>query len=183
MLISFSGAQSTGKTTLLNLLKNNNILKNKYTFIDEITRTIQKQGYKINELGDSETQKLIMKSHLENSKLNNAILDRCSLDGLCYTEYLYNKGNIEEQIMNYAVQVFQDTIKKYNIIFYLKPEFNIVDDNVRSTNIEFRDEIAKLFEKNIKKYNINVILLSGTIEERIEKIYNQLKEKGVNLDE
>ena len=111
MLISFSGAQSTGKTTLLNKLKENKKLSN-YIFIDEITRKIQKQGYKINELGDSETQKLIMDSHLENSKLENAILDRCSLDGLCYTEYLYNKGNISNEVMNYTKDVFEKTIKK-----------------------------------------------------------------------
>lgn len=173
MLISFSGAQSTGKTTLLNKLKENKKLSN-YIFIDEITRKIQKQGYKINELGDSETQKLIMDSHLENSKLENAILDRCSLDGLCYTEYLYNKGNISNEVMNYTKDVFEKTIRKYDVIFYLKPEFEIVDDNIRSTNKEFQNEIVKLFDKNIEKYNVNVIQLTGSVEERLKTIYEYI---------
>lgn len=173
MLISFSGAQSTGKTTLLNKLKEDKNLSN-YKFIDEITRNIQRKGYKINEMGDSETQKLIMDSHLENSEFENAILDRCSLDGLCYTEYLYNKGNISEDVMNYTRDVFEKTIKKYDIIFYLKPEFEIVNDNVRSTDKEFQNEIVKLFDKNIEKYNINVIQLTGSIEERLETIYKHI---------
>ena len=173
MLISFSGAQSTGKTTLLNKLKEDKNLSN-YKFIDEITRNIQRKGYKINEMGDSETQKLIMDSHLENSELESAILDRCSLDGLCYTEYLYNKGNISEDVMNYTKDIFEKTIKKYNIIFYLKPEFEIVNDNVRSTDKEFQNEIVKLFDKNIEKYNINVIQLTGSIEERLKTIYKHI---------
>ncbi len=176
MLISFSGAQSTGKTTLLNILKQDSSLEN-YKFIDEITRSIQKQGYKINELGDSETQKLIMKAHIDNSNLTNAILDRCSLDGLCYTEYLYNKGNISEEVMDFTKIAFQNTINKYDLIFYLKPEFEIVDDNVRSTNKEFQNEIVKLFDKNINLYNINVIQLTGTIEERLKQIYNYIERK------
>lgn len=173
MLISFSGAQSTGKTTLLNKLKEDKNLSN-YKFIDEITRNIQRKGYKINEMGDSETQKLIMDSHLENSEFESAILDRCSLDGLCYTEYLYNKGNISEDVMNYTKDIFEKTIKKYNIIFYLKPEFEIVNDNVRSTNKEFQNEIVKLFDKNIEKYNINVIQLTGSVEERLKTIYKNI---------
>ena len=173
MLISFSGAQSTGKTTLLNKLKEDKNLSN-YKFIDEITRNIQRKGYKINEMGDSETQKLIMDSHLENSEFENAILDRCSLDGLCYTEYLYNKGNISEDVMNYTRDVFEKTIRKYDVIFYLKPEFEIVDDNIRSTNKEFQNEIVKLFDKNIEKYNVNVIQLTGSVEERLKTIYEYI---------
>jgi len=48
MKISFTGAQSTGKTTLLEAVKSNEDFRFKYEFIDEITRRMQKKGLKIN---------------------------------------------------------------------------------------------------------------------------------------
>ena len=49
MKVSFTGAQSTGKTTLLEAVKSNEDFRFKYEFIDEITRRMQKKGLKINE--------------------------------------------------------------------------------------------------------------------------------------
>ena len=67
MKISFTGAQSTGKTTLLNAMKSMSIFRD-FVFRDEITRSIQKQGLKINEQGDDATQNKIIDSHLLNLK-------------------------------------------------------------------------------------------------------------------
>ena len=79
MIVSFTGAQSTGKTTLLNQMRNWECLKD-YTFIDEITRNIKKKGMSINEKGNDDTQTAIMNAHIENLKKgDNLILDRCSL--------------------------------------------------------------------------------------------------------
>ena len=49
MKVSFTGAQSTGKTTLLEAIKQNEEFRYKYEFIDEITRRMIKKGLKINE--------------------------------------------------------------------------------------------------------------------------------------
>ena len=46
MRISFTGAQSTGKTTLLEAIKQNEEFRYKYEFIDEITRRMIKKGLK-----------------------------------------------------------------------------------------------------------------------------------------
>ena len=71
MKIAFTGAQSTGKTTLLNEMR---YIVSNYTFIDEITRSVAKQGVSINESGTDSTQMLIMKSHFKNSLLENLSL-------------------------------------------------------------------------------------------------------------
>src|SRR5574344_2253783 len=155
MLISFSATQSTGKTTLLNELRTDKSLS-KYTFIDEITRSIHDKGYAINELGNDETQEIIMNAHIQNAKHKNAIMDRCALDGLCYTEYLYNAGQVSYNTLKYAQRVFIQLIDKYDIIFYLTPEFRNVRDGVRSNSESFRNDVAELFECNIRKYNIDV---------------------------
>ena len=173
MIVSFTGAQSTGKTTLLNELKKWKELED-YVFIDEITRNVSKLGMKINEKGDDATQTAIMNAHIENLKKgDNLILDRCSLDGVVYTHYLYLHGKVSKDTFDYARQVFFETCLRYDKIFYLKPEFDIVDDGVRSSSVQFRDEIASIFERYIAEYNLkkhNIVELSGSVEERLEAI-------------
>ena len=65
LLISFSGAQSTGKTTLLNHLKERNTHVN---FVPEVTRLIKREyGVDINEAGSEMTQALIVTEHFKNA--------------------------------------------------------------------------------------------------------------------
>ena len=173
MIISFTGAQSTGKTTLLNELKKWKEFED-YVFIDEITRNVSKLGMNINEKGDDATQTAIMNAHIENLKKgDNLILDRCSLDGVVYTHYLYSHGRVSRDTFDYARQIFTETCLKYDKIFYLEPEFNIVDDGVRSSSVQFRDEIADIFERYITEFNLrkwNVVEISGSVEERLKAI-------------
>lgn len=177
MIVSFTGAQSTGKTTLLNQMRNWECLKD-YTFIDEITRNIEKKGMSINEKGNDDTQTAIMHAHIENLKKgNNLVLDRCSLDGVVYTHYLYLHGKVSKDTFDYARQVFFETCLKYDKIFYLKPEFDIVEDGVRSNSVQFRDEIANIFEGYIADLNLrryNVVELTGSVEERLEAVKKEM---------
>lgn len=183
MIVSFTGAQSTGKTTLLNSMRNWKSLKD-YVFVDEITRNVSKLGMNINEKGDDATQTAIMNAHIENLKKgSNLILDRCSLDGVVYTHYLYLHGKVSKDTFDYARQTFFETCLKYDKIFYLKPEFDIVDDGVRSSSVQFRDEIADIFERYIAEYNLrkyNIVEISGSVEERLETIK---KVMGVTTEE
>lgn len=173
MIVTFTGAQSTGKTTLLNELRKCKEFED-YVFIDEITRRVSKLGMNINEKGDDATQTAIMNAHIENLKKgDNLILDRCSLDGVVYTHYLYLHGRVSKDTFDYARQVFAETCLKYDKIFYLKPEFDIVDDGVRSNSVQFRDEIASIFERYIAEFNLrkwNVVEISGSVEERLKAI-------------
>ena len=173
MIVSFTGAQSTGKTTLLNELKKWKEFED-YVFIDEITRNVSKLGMNINEKGDDATQTAIMNAHIENLKKgDNLILDRCSLDGVVYTHYLYSHGRVSRDTFDYARQIFTETCLKYDKIFYLKPEFDIVNDGVRSSSVQFRDEIADIFERYITEFNLgkwNVVELSGSVEDRLKAI-------------
>ena len=47
----FTGAQGTGKTTILNHFKNEG-----YNVITEVVRNLSKEGVKINEMGDESSQ-------------------------------------------------------------------------------------------------------------------------------
>lgn len=175
MKIAFTGAQSTGKTTLLQAVKANEDFRYKYEFIDEITRRMIKKGLKINEAGGNTTQLLIMNEHIKNSLYENVIMDRCVLDGVVYTHWLYTQGNVKYWVWEYSRRVFEHYVNRYDVIFYLKPEFEIEDDGVRSIDLSFRDEIAALFERYVRHIQIPVITLSGTVEERLEQFYSIVK--------
>ena len=65
MRIGITGAQSVGKTTLLNALRSERMLS-QYTVCDEVTREIKEMGFDINEAGSDLTQILIMQKHIAN---------------------------------------------------------------------------------------------------------------------
>ena len=178
MKIAFTGAQSTGKTTLLEAIKQNEEFRYKYEFIDEITRRMIKKGLKINEAGGNTTQLLIMNEHIKNTLYTDAIMDRCIIDGAVYTNWLWKEGKVENWVREYSINVFAHYKDQYDYIFYLKPEFDIVDDGTRSTNTRFRDDIVGLFDRYIGYLNVPVINLTGSVEERLEKFYSTIKNHG-----
>ena len=78
----------------------------------------------------------------------------------------------------HASYLFEKLIKKYDIIFYTEPDIPLVDDGQRSANVEFRNKMIDLFEEAIQHYKINVVRLKGSVEERLETIYNTFDNYG-----
>ena len=176
MIVSFTGAQSTGKSTLLEECKKDGRF-NGFTFQHEVTRWVKKTyDLTINENGDELTQLAILAKHLDNYLVyrnKDVVMDRCILDGLVYTTYLYAGPNqtVNEEVYDYAEFLFKTLINKIDIIFYAEPEIPLVDDGERSVNTEFRDGIVKLFEEAIKHFKIPVVRLTGSKKDRMAKIY------------
>lgn len=169
MLIALSGAQCTGKTTLLNALRADDNFKTNFTFVDEIVRTLQKKGFKINEAGTDETQLAIMGEHIKNTQLDgNVLVDRCVLDCMAYTVWMWRHHKISREIFHECYKMFMDNIMKYDVIFYLSPEFEIIPDGTRSTDTLFRNEVVSIFEQLIREFNLTVVRLTGTVEERLK---------------
>jgi nicotinamide riboside kinase len=181
MRVSFTGAQSTGKTTLLNKCKE--VYKD-YKFVDEVTRYVRRTyDVKINEIGGTETQLYILAEHIKNHLRpdENLILDRCILDGYVYTKYQAVNGKVSEQVLHAFNGVFAILFDKLDYIFYTNPsDVKLVDDGERSVDFKFRDDIIFLFEDLINykmspKNRDKVIRLSGTVEERMKTIETYLK--------
>ena len=181
MRVSFTGAQSTGKTTLLNKCKE--VYKD-YKFVDEVTRYVRKTyDVKINEIGGTETQLYILAEHIKNHLKpdKNLILDRCILDGYVYTKYQVVNGKVSEQVLHAFNGVFAVLFDKLDYIFYTDPsDVKLVDDGEPSVDYKFRDDIIFLFEDLINykmspKNREKVIRLSGTVEERMKTIEEYLK--------
>ena len=185
MLISFTGAQSTGKTTLLNYLSERNP---DIKFVPEVTRLVKRlYDLPINEAGNIMTQMMIMAEHVKNAfavenKGINVILDRCSVDGLVYTHWLCDNG-LDMSAYSFARTVYDNTAGKYDVIFYTSPEDVILeDDGERSNNTKFREEIIDLFNKHFRYPQDNLVVLKGSIKDRLRTIKQTLKEKGLDIN-
>ncbi len=188
MIISFTGAQSTGKTTLLNSIKDLNPYLDS---IDEVTRRIKREyNLPINEDGGDITQTMIMSDHIANifrKYDSDVIFDRCALDGVVYTQWLYNKGKVSKEVLQWAKKIYNTLIDKYDAIFVTSPEdVPLVDDGERSVDIDFREEIIDIFNMyidDIKIYSreVNLFVVEGSIEERMKYIKNVLEVKGLDI--
>lgn len=189
MIISFTGTQSTGKTTLLNLIRDKNY---DFNYVDEVTRRIKREyNLPINEGGGDITQSMIMADHIANVYRKGdhdvTVLDRCAVDGVVYTQWLYNNGQVEKATLDHAKLIFEMLIEEYDAIFITSPvDVELVDDGERSTNIEFREDIQSLFDIYIGHLMVdnkdeNVFVVAGTVEERMNYIQKVLAKKGLDI--
>ena len=105
-------------------------------------------------------------------------MDRCILDGLVYTTYLYYTKKVSSEVVSYAEFLTKKIIDGVDVIFYTEADIPLKDDGVRSNNNEFRDTIIKLFEEAIKFYNLNVVRLEGSVDNRLKTIYNTFDNYG-----
>ena len=176
MRIAITGAQSTGKSTLLRYLKQDDDLKG-FEFIDELTRKIAAKGININEEGSNMSQIFTVTIHAENIVKDHFISDRCALDGLVYTKWLFDQGKVDKWILDYAVGVAKEVIPRYDYIFYLPAEIPIEDDGVRSADVKFRDEIVALFEMYTKELDVKLVELTGAVKDRAKQFKRVLEPK------
>lgn len=175
MRIGITGAQSVGKTTLLNALRSEKFFTS-YTICDEVTRRVRSYGLPINEDGTGITQRLIMNEHIYNVFMFDKMLtDRTALDGLVYTSYLTKKGRVDASVLKHVRQVFDRVWRKYDHVFYIEPEFDIVDDGVRSVDKNFRDEIAELFDSVIEKEKLSMTRVKGSVRNRVDTVIGILE--------
>lgn len=175
MRIAISGAQSVGKTTILNALRSEDIFKD-YHIANEVTRRVGSYGLPINENGTDLTQRLIMQEHIVNTFMyDNFIADRSAWDGFVYSVYLWNKGRISYDTLNYSQLIFMKVQPTYDLQFYIEPEFDIVDDGVRSVDKSFRDDIIRLFESTAVEYKMNAVRLTGSVRERVQQVLTAIE--------
>ena len=179
------GAHSQGKTTLVKALKDNIFLDEKqFSYRTNLTRSLKELNIPINESGTSMTQYLVMARHLEYSLTpGNWILDRGALDGIAYTNYFYEKGQISREIYDAAIEVYKECLSRYDRIFYVVPELNVKEDGERSTGKEFFDGVVKQFNFFIKHHSMTadkLVYVMGTVEERTKIVLDTIKKDFTN---
>jgi predicted ATPase len=175
MKIGISGAQGTGKSTLLNALQSYGYFPT-YEYCVETTRWVQSLGFDINEAGSDMTQLMIMYRHIEVMNKPDFITDRTVVDGLIYTEWLYNQGRVSKLVYDYVKIVFDREISRFDYLFFIQPEFDLIGDGVRSTSIEWRDQINARMTEVIESLDIPVTYLTGSVDNRVQQFITNIAE-------
>jgi hypothetical protein len=184
--IGITGPHSSGKSTILQMLKTRPEVEG-MEFLEEVTRTIEKMGFPINEAGGLDTQVMVTNAHLNNLLTkDNFITDRTLLDGTVYTSYALNAApgvEIPKWFSDYSDGVLDQYMDKYDIIFYVPSEFAPVEDGCRSASADFHKTICDGFDAGItklwtdpkKRFDTKIHLIQGTPEERITAIIDVIR--------
>jgi len=201
LVILFSGASHSGKTTLIRSLKED--LKDKVIcFFEEIRKekiinidNIRKNPYKY-----FEYEKKIIKKKMKQEfncikKYNNKIIlfDRSLIDSLFYYIFYIDKSKFSKNILKNYNNFLEEILNKikihikeiYNIIFLIEPITKIIrKDNFTMKNLKYTQynewEIIKTltlgFYYNINPNNLKIINSSNNNYNIIKNII-----KGYNL--
>lgn len=191
MKIAFVGAQGTGKTTLVNELSKK---YSDYVVYDEVVRGLAKEhDVKVNRDGTSHTQCLITQAHLENItnahfKQQNALFDRCIIDSHSYAWHQYVNAKITKRALNFSNSILDIIIKMfpYDLIVYVPPIIDLVDDGFRDTDTGYRDEVNDYMMRLLKgstpigdPFIPNVYSIkSKSIEDRVNELSDIIEEKS-----
>lgn len=189
MRIGFSGAQGVGKTTLVNEMKKLDRFC-EYTFYTNVVQNLLRDNpiLSINTYGNYKSQKEIAKEILFNSFTENMITDRTMLDVMAYNLYLKNKlynDRLDKEFVLSNVEYFEflRIYKTYNdvdINFYMIPEFDLVDNGVRSMDKSYQFNIVKAFQEIICTHKKPVVYLTGTVENRMNTIMKEIDSYYLN---
>lgn len=177
--VAICGAHSQGKTTLVNALKDNAFISSTlcFSYRTNLTRDLNKL-LPINEKGNSISQYLVMARHLEFAITPGRwIMDRGAIDGIAYTHYFYDQGQIDNAVMDAVKVIYEQIIPYYDKIFYVVPELPLVKDGQRSIEQGFFDGVVEKFNFYINHYSAKdrVVLLTGSVNERVNRVVEDIK--------
>lgn len=185
LLISFSGTHGSGKTTIIEQLKQVEEFVD-FHFIESPTRKAKSEGLEINNTEDNydETQRYCAKydtEQLRKFRRNHVIFDRCLFDTFIYTKYLFLQGQVSEELFD-EIDSSWELCKDFYDIFVI-PDYRDIQLNSDGDRIEdksFQESIAKLFDEEIEKSSLlksKVLYIKGSINDRLKQIFDKLNIK------
>ena len=181
--IVFTGAQGTGKTTVLKEFENKGL-----KVITEVVRQLASKGVKINKDGDEKGQTKIFKEYkdlLSEISLDGYVSDRCLIDVIAYSMYLAKEGKVSPMFVQKQMkQLDKFRVENPDIAYcYFPIEFDVVADGVRDTDEEFRKAIDDNIKTIFQETGIHPIVVRGTVEERVAKVQrvHDWLHEGINL--
>lgn len=170
--IVLTGAQGTGKTTLMNALAADG------------TRTLSIARETANELGwppaddqvETYQKDLFAKALKALSSKKDYISDR----GLtCIAAYTFDAA-LSEKIAKETADNQYIKMQEFHqnnpdvLIVYTPIEFAIEDDGLRSVDVEYQDRIDFLIKNILDTSGVKYITVTGTVEERVAQVEKAL---------
>lgn len=167
MRIAISWSHGTGKTTLLDkydtpLPKITEMSRDLINFLGQKPQDMSKQE-KI-----QFQERLFDIQKIEEEAYKNFMSDRSVYDVLAYTYYACT-----ETYKKMLVDVI-DTHPWYDHVFYTPIEFELQDDGVRYTDLEFQKVIDEKIVQIMQFVGVEYKTLTGGVDERLQTMYDVL---------
>lgn len=175
--IGITGAQSTGKTTLVNALKELPQFKD-YHFATERSKYLRDLGIPLNTDSTLKGQTVFLAERVSELLKDNLLTDRTIIDVMSFTKA---SKSISSEDKNLFEEYASNFINDYDYIFYITPEgVEIEDNSVRETNSEYRDLIDFTIKNYLTKYSHKIKNLIKvppylSVDERVKFVIKNLK--------
>lgn len=177
--IAITGAQCTGKTTLVNALGD----EMEWDVVPELARIAVKKGYKLNGDADYSTQHYLIRAQMEWERErdgHNMVCDRSTLDALAHSIHMYCEGKLREGELRTLANLALPWAHTYDLHVLTVPgDCPMVDDGLRSTDVDFQNTIYRLCRHLLARYNIPFITVRGSVDERVGIVLTELKKRNI----
>jgi len=180
MIVHFTGAQCSGKTTSAEYI--NNIYSDKIILFNNIVRNLVKSSKycKINLEADNYSQSLIIlnllqKTFSEYIKSNNkvAVFERSFI---CMYAYSFMIPSLDPILLDYLKELIRFFYKELQIpLVYFSP-LPFIEDGIRKKETQI--QIDEIINKTIKDFNINVFKICSPIDKRLEEVKLLFEKQG-----
>lgn len=168
MRIGMAGTAGTGKTTLVDMFLRDNP---EYIEPDNVKRFMAKtfSNFGINKEASVYSQSLVTGFYAYSMLAHENIINaRTIVDTFAYTRYSPNISHDQAtDIENLYMEKIEDM---YDVIFYLPIEFEMSEDGVRISDIEYRKNIDEYISDFFLYNELPAYELNGTPEQRYEKM-------------
>lgn len=168
--IAIVGSFSTGKTTTAEILARRLDLP----LLPEVAREVVELGFKLDKDASPETETLIfMRQYNNEISTEEFVGDRSMIDVMAYAGWvLDNRERTKEfYLWDECVRLAERTLRTaYSHVFYLPIEFPIVLDGLRPDDPMFQKDIDGRILSLLRTHDIEYETVTGSVEERIEKI-------------
>lgn len=175
MKFAIIGPHGSGKTTILEALKHHKSFES-LIFLPEIARNLYAKGFALNGPTVTDTQILILAQQITDLiELPHFVADRSLLDTFVYTNVLYKDGYVDEWLVELIAHILEEYLDRYDRLFYIPSEFDLKQDGIRSTDIQFHTEICNEFELQVETYSklltrCKILTVTGSVQSRIDTI-------------
>lgn len=188
MRIFFTGAQGTGKSTLVDMIMNELPWLERAA---DVTRNLVSEGIikqeETSKGATEEVQIIIFDNYLDELQKTDIASPRHLIDVIAYSKWLYDRGGLSQEELDREIFLTKQNVQEMNLdkftqknlqnanfIIYTPVEFEPEEDGIRDTDAEYQAEIDNCILWALENVGVCYIPVTGTPKERLQQILREI---------